>query len=311
MRFWECFETFFYRSHTNVHLNKTLQKSKKTRIFGKATCKLLQSQVDDIETYIQTAMKKHIADFTVVDKKNHGQHYFILRLQSSEPLPEILPGQFVEVEVPDNKEVFLRRPISIHDVDYNDRTICLLVQIVGKGTATLSRLDTGRTLNLVFPLGNGFSLLGDKPLLVGGGAGLAPLLYTARKYSEKGIRPTVLLGGRTAELIPVKDEFKAYGEVFFATEDGSLGEKGLVTQHPAFGLSYDHIITCGPTPMMKAVARHALQNGINCEVSLENTMACGVGACLCCVTKTDHGHRCVCKDGPVFNVKDMKEWAES
>ncbi|MBO7541307.1 MAG: dihydroorotate dehydrogenase electron transfer subunit, partial [Bacteroidales bacterium] len=74
--------------------------------------------------------------------------------------------------------------------------------------------------------------------------------------------------------------------------------------------SYDSILTCGPTPMMKAVARHALQNGIHCQVSLENTMACGVGACLCCVTKTDQGHRCVCKDGPVFNVKDMTEWSK-
>lgn len=254
-------------------------------------------------------MKKYITDFVIAERKTIGSSYFTLLLKSPEALPEILPGQFVEVEVPDNKKVFLRRPISIHDVDCDANTMTLLVQVVGKGTRTLSQLAEGRTLNLVYPLGNGFTIDGQKPLLVGGGAGIAPLLYTAKKYSEKGIRPAILLGGRTAELIPVKEEFRPYGEVFFATEDGSLGEKGLVTQHPAFGQSYDSILTCGPTPMMKAVARHALQNGIRCQVSLENTMACGVGACLCCVTKTDHGHRCVCKDGPVFDAENMKEWA--
>ncbi len=254
-------------------------------------------------------MKKYIADFVVAENKTIGSSYFSLLLKSPEALPEILPGQFVEVEVPDNKAVLLRRPISIHDVDSAARTITLLVQIVGKGTRTLSQLQPGRTLSLVFPLGNGFALEGCNPLLVGGGAGIAPLLYTAKKYTEKGIRPTILLGGRTAELIPTREAFGPYGDVHFATEDGSLGEKGLVTQHTAFGQSHDAILTCGPTPMMKAVARYALQNGIRCQVSLENTMACGVGACLCCVTKTDHGHRCVCKDGPVFSATDMTEWA--
>ena len=271
---------------------------------------VLYIQNTEIQDYTIFFMKKYIADFAIAEKKKIGNSYFTMLLKSPEALPEILPGQFVEVEVPDNKNVLLRRPISIHNVDYAAHTITLLVQIVGKGTRTLSQLAEGRTLNLVYPLGNGFSIVGNNPLLVGGGAGIAPLLYTAKKYSEKGIRPAILLGGRTAELIPVKEEFRPYGEVFFATEDGSLGEKGLVTQHSAFALSYDSILTCGPTPMMKAVARHALQNGIGCQVSLENTMACGVGACLCCVTKTDHGHRCVCKDGPVFDAKDMTEWAE-
>jgi dihydroorotate dehydrogenase electron transfer subunit len=98
--------------------------------------------------------------------------------------------------------------------------------------------------------------------------------------------------------------------VCIATDDGSLGHKGLVVEHPAFGESYDMIYTCGPTPMMKAVARSAAQRGIHCEVSLENMMACGVGACLCCVTDTDNGHRCVCKDGPVFDITTMKKWYE-
>ena len=97
----------------------------------------------------------------------------------------------------------------------------------------------------------------------------------------------------------------------YATEDGSLGEKGLVTQHTAFAGDYDQICTCGPTPMMKAVGRYALEKGIPCEVSLENMMACGIGACLCCVCDTDEGHKCVCKEGPVFDVRRLTKWLEA
>ena len=147
--------------------------------------------------------------------------------------------------------------------------------------------------------------------MVGGGCGLAPLLHTARCYAAKGIRTKVLLGGRTANLIPIKDEFKPFAEVYFATEDGSLGEKGLVTTHTIFSQPYDRIITCGPNPMMKAIARYANEKGIECEVSLENSMACGIGACLCCVADTDNGHKCVCKEGPVFNAKDLVKWSNS
>lgn len=256
-------------------------------------------------------MKKYISDFTVVEKQTYGQQYFKLVLKHPDVLPEIAPGQFVEVEVKDNKNVYLRRPISIHDVDTQNNTISLLIQIVGKGTTTLSQLEVGDKLNLVYPLGKGFSTEGNNVLLVGGGCGLAPLLHTARCYAAKGIRTKVLLGGRTANLIPIKDEFKPFAEVYFATEDGSLGEKGLVTTHTIFSQPYDRIITCGPNPMMKAIARYANEKGIECEVSLENSMACGIGACLCCVADTDNGHKCVCKEGPVFNAKDLVKWSNS
>ena len=124
-------------------------------------------------------------------------------------------------------------------------------------------------------------------------------------------RLSQLTEGDTAELIPVRDEFRPYGTVCLSTDDGSLGHKGLVIENPAFAEQYDIIYTCGPTPMMKAVARSAAERGIRCEVSLENMMACGVGACLCCVTDTDQGHRCVCKDGPVFDITSMKKWYEN
>lgn len=253
-------------------------------------------------------MKKYITDFTIKRKVVYNDKYFSLVLQHPTKLPEIEAGQFVEVEVPGNKQVMLRRPISIHDVDSNANTITILIQVVGKGTRTLSMLTEGDTLNLVYPLGRGFSQEGNNVLLVGGGAGIAPLLHLSKCLKAKGVNTTTLLGGRTAELIPVRDEFKPYGTVGFATEDGSLGEKGLVTQHSLFSAVYNHIYTCGPTPMMKAVARYAMENGIECEVSLENMMACGVGACLCCVVDSDEGHKCVCKEGPVFNAKQLTNW---
>ena len=123
---------------------------------------------------------------------------------------------------------------------------------------------------------------------------------------EQGIEPTFLLGARTQADLLMLDEFKKYGRVFTTTEDGSAGEKGFVTNHSILQQEqFDRISTCGPTPMMKAVARLAREKGIDCEVSLENLMACGVGACLCCVEKTTEGNLCVCKEGPVFNINRL------
>ena len=253
-------------------------------------------------------MKKFITDFTIKRKIVYNDKYFSLVLQHPTTLPEIEAGQFVEVEVPGNKQVMLRRPISIHDVDSDNNTMTLLIQVAGKGTRTLSQMNEGDTLNLVYPLGHGFSQVGSNVLLVGGGAGIAPLLHLSKCLKAKGVKTTILLGGRTESLIPVRDEFVPYGTVGFSTEDGSLGEKGLVTQNSLFSANYDHICTCGPTPMMKAVARYAMEKGIDCELSLENMMACGVGACLCCVVDSDQGHKCVCKEGPVFNAKQLTNW---
>lgn len=256
---------------------------------------------------------KEIHDFTIVCRRQLGDQYFSLVLQHQGTMPAVCPGQFVEVLVDDCREVMLRRPISVHDVDAEKNTLSLLVQIVGKGTRRLASLQCGDKLNLVYPLGHGFStnIASDsRVLMVGGGAGIAPLLYLSKVLSSKHIRPTILLGGRTASLIPVRSEFEPYGSVGIATDDGSMGYRGIVTQHPDFGKEYDIIYSCGPTPMMKAVAKSAAQRGIRCEVSLENMMACGLGACLCCVTDTDEGHKCVCKEGPVFDISVMKKWYE-
>ena len=254
---------------------------------------------------------KEIHDFTIIGRQQLGDQYFRLVIEHGGQMLPVAPGQFVEVLVEGSREVMLRRPISVHDVDAARGTLSLLVQIVGHGTRRLAELKEGDRLNLVYPLGHGFTTdltPRTSALLVGGGAGIAPLLCLAKCLKAKEVQCTVLLGGRTSALIPVRDEFAPYGELCIATDDGSLGHKGLVVVHPAFAKTYDMIYTCGPTPMMKAVARSAAERGIRCEVSLENMMACGVCACLCCVTDTDQGHRCVCKEGPVFDISTMKKW---
>lgn len=249
-----------------------------------------------------------MTDFRIVEKVTYGDAYFTLTLQHPRQLPTITPGQFVEVLVEGEPKVMLRRPISIHDVDEENNTLKLLVQVVGNGTRQLARLRVGDSVNVVLPLGHGFQVEGQHVLLVGGGAGAAPLLLLARAFARRGVRPTVLLGGRTAALIPVQEPFAEVGLLACATEDGTLGERGMVTQHSLFADAYDHIFTCGPTPMMKAVAREAWQRRISCQVSLENMMACGLGACLCCVVETDEGNKRVCQEGPVFYNNDLFKW---
>ena len=239
------------------------------------------------------------------------ERYVLLKLTQEDTLPEMLPGQFVEVRVDDSPTTFLRRPISINFVDREKNELWLLVATVGDGTRRLAQLQPGDTLNCVLPLGNGFTMASHlspltSHLLVGGGVGVAPLLYLGARLKEQGVEPTFLLGARTAKDLLMLDEFRRYGRVFVTTEDGSEGEKGFVTQHSLLQKEQFTLIqTCGPTPMMKAVARFATQADVACEVSLENLMACGLGACLCCVEKTVNGNLCVCKDGPVFDTKRL------
>ena len=254
-------------------------------------------------------MKKYILDLKVNSVEALSDKHVLIKLTHSEPLPEMLPGQFVEVRVDDSPSTFLRRPISINNVDYERNELWLLVAAVGDGTRRLQQLRSGDTLNCVLPLGNSFTLpekTGAKVLLVGGGVGVAPLLYLGRKIKAMGMQPTFLLGARTAKDVLEKPLFEEVGRVLITTEDGSEGEKGFVTNHSVLASeNFDLISTCGPKPMMMAVARYAYKNDIECEVSLENKMACGVGACLCCVEKTVEGNKCVCKDGPVMNIKKL------
>lgn len=248
---------------------------------------------------------KHCDNFVVSEKKFLNSSFFKLKLKSKKTLPEINPGQFVEVQVNSDSKVLLRRPISINDVDSQTNEISLIIQTVGQGTKELAKINEGEEINLVYPLGNGFNIEGENPLLVGGGVGIAPLLYLAKQFHAKGIKPKVLLGFRSQEQMIDLKEYEKYADVYISTQDGSVGSKGLVTENEIFTQSYDTIYTCGPTPMMKAISDYSLKNNIKCYASLENKMACGIGACLCCVQNTTEGHKCTCTEGPVFNVKDI------
>lgn len=271
---------------------------------------------------LQANMKKFILDLTVVSVERLSDRHVLLRLTHAEQLPEMVPGQFVEVRVDDAPHTFLRRPISINFVDRVHNELWLMVAMVGEGTRRLGCLQPGSMLNCVLPLGHGFTLpssISHHPssILIGGGVGMAPMLYLGATLKEMGHEPTFLLGGRTKADILMLDIFNRFGRVCITTEDGSAGEKGFVTNHSVLNEHFDQIYTCGPTPMMKAVAHYARQADINCEVSLENLMACGLGACLCCVEKVkakephpsdlipQTANVCVCKEGPVFNINRL------
>ena len=254
-------------------------------------------------------MKKFILDLTVNSVEALSDKHVLIKFTDDKPLPEMLPGQFVEVRVDNSPSTFLRRPISINNVDYDRNELWLLVAAVGDGTRQLQKLQKGDRLNCMLPLGNSFTMPTDstqKVLLVGGGVGVAPLLYFGKRIKAMGGEPTFLLGSRSAKDVLERELFEQVGRVLITTEDGSEGEKGFVTNHSVLAQEhFDRISTCGPKPMMMAVARYAFKNDIECEVSLENKMACGVGACLCCVEKTVEGNKCVCKEGPVMNIKKL------
>jgi dihydroorotate dehydrogenase electron transfer subunit len=256
-------------------------------------------------------MKKYQSDMVVADNVMVGPNATLLTLKYPESLPDMVAGQFAELQVPSAK-VLLRRPISIHSIDRTNNLVEFLIQIVGEGTQSLAAVKAGDTVNVLLPLGNGFNYRSThvaRPLLIGGGVGVAPLLFLGQEFAEHGIRPTFLFGGRTESLILRKEEFTKYGDLFITTEDGSAGEKGFVTNHSLLldSEQFDRIYACGPTPMLKAVACWAKEHETACEVSLEHRMACGIGACLCCVEDTaDQGNVCVCKEGPVFEFDRLK-----
>ena len=250
-------------------------------------------------------------DMKVTANVSLQPNYTLLKLTSEETLPAMLPGQFVEVRVDGSPTTFLRRPISINFVDKAANELWLLIQLIGDGTKKMAQCAVGDLVNVMLPLGNSFTIpttdaAQTKLLLVGGGVGTAPMLYLGACLKAAGFAPIFLLGARSASDLLQLEDFKQYGEVYMTTEDGSAGEKGYVTNHSILNeVEFNQIYTCGPKPMMMAVAKHASSNNIACEVSLENTMACGIGACLCCVEKTSEGHVCVCTDGPVFNIEKL------
>lgn len=210
-------------------------------------------------------------------------------------------GQFVNVAV---EGKFLRRPISV--CDYDESSITLLYDVVGEGTKAMSQMKEGEMLDLLTGLGNGFSEEQEcqRPALLGGGIGCAPLYNLAKKLIARGIRPVVILGFNSEADVVSEDMFEALGvETYVATVDGSKGTKGFVTDVIRDkGLECDYFYACGPMPMLKAVCGSLEWSG---EVSLDERMACGFGVCMCCSVETKSGAKRICKEGPVFRKEDL------
>ena len=222
---------------------------------------------------------------------------------------EARPGQFISVYSQDGSRL-LPRPISICEADPDEGRLRIVYRIAGKGTDEFSKYVSGDPIDIMGPLGNGFPQEGENVFLIGGGIGVPPMLEMAKQLNcEKQI----ILGYRDENLF-LRDEFEAYGEVFVATEDGSVGTKGNVMDAVAAnGLEADIIYACGPMPMLRAIRQYAIEHDIPAYISLEERMACGVGACLGCVCKTTHkdahshvNNARICTDGPVFEAREVE-----
>ena len=254
--------------------------------------------------------------------------YWRMRMTAPPPITGSKPGQFLMIKVNGGSDPLLRRPFGIFDTGamVTEFTDCgsqsyleILYKVVGKGTRMLSVLHHGDLLDVLAPLGKGFDpgAPGEEKILVGGGIGLAPLYYLAKELVACGDKVRLFAGGRNRDDILCITEFERLGvETYVSTDDGTLGESGLVTEvlERHLAPSGMRIFACGPTPMLRAVALMAQAHGVPCQVSMEAYMACGVGACLGCVMKganhTDEtpDYRCVCKDGPVFDSFEL-QWS--
>lgn len=251
----------------------------------------------------------------IVSHRQVAQDMWELELAVPGITGECEPGQFVHIRVGNENDPLLRRPLSLYDVDRKAGMASLLYKVVGQGTRLLTRLAAGDYLDVMGPLGRGFTLP-DKPcraVLVGGGVGIAPLVYLTRRLQALECNVTVLYGAETREQLPAVDKLAGLEVICLpATADGSAGYKGLVTgllQNELKTGRFDYLYTCGPEPMMAETARLAKENGLRGEVSLEESMACGVGACLGCARKLKEGsagYVKVCKDGPVFNLNQVE-----
>lgn len=235
---------------------------------------------------------------TIQQNRKIAESVYELTLAGNFP-KGIKPGQFVNLTVPG---CYLRRPISV--CDFNGQTLTLVYKVVGKGTETMSRLSIGEKVDLLADLGNGYDLIksGNAPLLVGGGVGVPPLYLLCKKLTGRGVNPTVLLGFNKKEEVFYEEEFlKTGAKVLLATADGSAGEKGFVTDLLK-NLNYTYCYACGPLPMLKALDGALESEG---EFSMEERMGCGFGVCMGCSIMTKNGAKRVCKEGPVFDRREL------
>ena len=253
------------------------------------------------------------ASARVVEHREIGAGYRFLVFEAPEMAVALTPGQFVHVKVPALESSALRRPFSVFDAA--DGKVSVLYKTVGRGTAALNSVKPGDVVSVLGPLGHGFPLKCEgTALLVGGGYGVAPLHFLARVLKASGHGDIeVFIGGRTKDDLLAVDRFRALGvKVFLATNDGSEGVKGLVTdplddelQRIREAGGWFELFACGPDPMLKAVALRATGTGSRGWISMDRHMICGVGACYACIQKTVRGNSRCCVEGPVFRAEDL------
>lgn len=249
----------------------------------------------------------------VISQEKIAEGIYSMWIQTNGIAINAKAGQFISVYCKDGTKI-LPRPISICEID-ND-TLRIVYRVVGGGTEEFSKYQAGDDIVILGPLGNGFSIEEKNALFVAGGIGIPPMLEAAKTAKKMGIKNIkIVLGYRNCDLF-LKEELEKYGEVFVATEDGSVGTKGnvldAIVEHQ-LEMDSEVIYSCGPMPMLKALKVFAVNNGIKCYVSLEERMACGIGACLACVCKSKnkdaHSHvnnKRVCADGPVFDAREIE-----
>ena len=245
----------------------------------------------------------------IISQEEIAPGIFSMWLKTEQIAQHAKAGQFISIYCEDGSRM-LPRPISICEIDKNDGALHLVYRVAGKGTQEFSEKNTGMELSVLGPLGNGFPLKSKKAFLIGGGIGIPPILELAKQLDcEKQI----VLGYRNSDMF-LLDEFKKYGSVYIATEDGSYGSKGNVLDAIRENdLEADIIYACGPTPMLRALKEYAAEKQMECWISMEEKMACGIGACLACVCKskdvdahTNVHNKRVCKEGPVFRAEEVE-----
>ena len=250
-------------------------------------------------------MKQFISP--IIETREISPGFWMKTVRTPEIATTANPGQFVHVRVSLGPHPLLRRPFSILDVNREEETWSFLYKVVGQGTQILSKRSKGEMLDLLGPIGTSFSIIEKPALLIAGGIGMAPLYFLAGEMKKKNIPATFIYGARTErELVLLKRLTSRADEVLPVTEDGSRGSKGNAVDTASAFLAKDYgIYACGPDPMLMALKKELAKHGKSAQLSLENYMACGTGACQGCVVKTESGYQRVCVDGPVFSSDEI------